>query len=120
MNPIQVILAMESPMLRGILKDLIQQESDLEVAAEACDPVDLLLAVAETQADVVIHSWPASQEIPGICTHLLLEYPDLLLIGIPPNADHAVACRQTIATKQFPTAGFGDLLSEVRSALVGT
>ena len=110
---IRIVLALESPLLCEVLRDLIQQEPDLEVVAEADDPVDLLLTVDLTKVNVFIHSWE-SHEVPAICSHLLTEYPDLLVIGIPPNADLAYACRQAIAKTKFPTARLQDVLSEIR------
>ena len=63
---------------------------------------------------MVIHSWPESHEMPGICTHLLGEYPDLLLIGIPPSADCAYVCRQTIATTTLPSGKLRDVIAHIR------
>lgn len=116
MNTIRVLLAVDSPMLRELLKDRIQPQRDIEVVGEAADPVDLLLAVHATQADVVIHTWPESTT-PGICSHLLAEYPGLLVIGIPPNENRAYACHQAISTTRLPTAGLEEMLAEIRQTV---
>jgi hypothetical protein len=113
---IRVLLAVESQMLSE-LKEHIERDDNMEVVgevSEVANPLDLLLAVDGTQANVVIHGWPESQEMPGVCTHLLAEFPDLLVIGIPPSRDRAVACRQTITKTTIRMAGMEDLLAEIR------
>ncbi len=115
MKTIKVLLAVESPMLRELLSEHIGNEPDLEVVDERVAPVDLLVAVARTEADVVIQTWPASGEMPNILTHLFVEYPELLVIGLPDDLDHAVICRQTITKTEFPTVGLQEVLSEIRS-----
>jgi hypothetical protein len=57
--------------------------------------------------------WP-SDETPGIVSILLVEYPDLLVVDLPRNGDHAYLCRQAISKKRPPTAELHDVLSEVQ------
>lgn len=111
---VRVLIAVESAMLGELLKDLIDREPNMDVVGKVSDPMDALLAVEETQADVLIHTWPESGRMPGICEHLLNEYPDLLVIGIAPNQDRAYACRRAITTTTLLTAGLQDVLSEIR------
>ena len=111
---IKVILALESPVLRELLGDLIEREPGIELVREVADPIDLLVEVKQTQAEVVIQEWPESEEIPGICSHLLTEYPDLLLIGITQDTGHAFVCELTIARRRFRTAELHDVLFEIQ------
>ena len=114
MKRTKVLLAVESPILRELLGENIGKEPDLEVVDESVDPVDLLVAVGRTEADVVIQTWPASGEMPNILTHLFVEYPELLVIGLPDDSDRAVICHQTITKTEFPTVGLQDILSQIR------
>lgn len=118
MNTIQVLLAVDSPLLADLLREFLQRTPDTEVVGEVSDPVDLLLAIAETGAQVVVHSWPNAEEMPAICTHALTEYPDLLIIGLPAKADVMTTCRQRITTCAIPSVGLEDLLSEIRRTFV--
>lgn len=111
---IKVILALESAVLRKSLRELIERQPGLEIVGEIADPIDLLVEVKRTQAEVVLQEWPESEEIPGICSILLTEYPDLLLIGIPQDADHAFVCELTIARRRIRTAELHDVLFEIR------
>ena len=112
----RVLLALEPDMFREILADTLEREEDIELVGEVDDPVDLLLAVEETQADVVLHSFPESGDLPAICTHLFAEHPDLRIIGLSPDGELAYACQQKITVRPLAHAGIEDLLCEIREA----
>ena len=82
MNRIRVLLATLPPLVSGLLTHLIQGQTDMEVVDAVSQPVQLLLAVKDTRAQVVIVPLPGSGEIPGICSHLLAEFPDLLILAL--------------------------------------
>jgi len=110
---IKVLLALDSPDRHELWRGLIEQEPGIELVGEVEDPIDLLVEVSRTQADAVIQEWP-SEETPGFISILLTEYPDLLVVGIPGNGDHAFLCRQAISKKRLPTAGLHDVLSAIQ------
>ena len=126
MNKVQVLLALDSGLLRQALLDLIEREQDLEVVGEVDDPVDLLVAVGATQANVVLLHCPGIQgrtcedgAAPGICTHLLNEYPDLFIICLSEDGDLACLCRQAISTTVMPSLSLTGLLKGIRSCSSG-
>ncbi len=49
--PTRVLLALDSPILRHTLADLLGRHEGIEVVGEALDPLDLLVAVQKSQAD---------------------------------------------------------------------
>src|ERR1700756_5385427 len=79
-NKIRILLANRPQLLYESLENLIQCQTDMEVVGEVFDPVELLLMVGRTQADVVVIALPSSDEEPGIFSHLLAEYPQLLIL----------------------------------------
>jgi len=110
---IKVLLALDSPDRRELVRKLIEQEPGVELVGEVADPIDLLVEVKRQQADLVVQEWPG-EEIPGICSHLLIEYPDLLLIGIPRDSAHVFLCRQTVSKRRFPSAKLQEVLARIR------
>jgi DNA-binding NarL/FixJ family response regulator len=114
----RVLLAIESPLLRQLLGNRIQQEGDLELVGEITDPIDILVAVRETETDVVVQSWPESEEIPAIATHLFAEYPHLVLVGLSPDFDRICVCRQVIETSVLALPGFQEIVDAIRSLWV--
>ena len=102
-------------MLRELLKDLICRQSDMEVVGEALDPLDVLYAVRKTEADVVVTTLPKSGE-PGISSHLLAEYPDLLVLALAPDGSDATLYRQVLVRESLRREALDGLLSTVRQA----
>ena len=83
-------------MLREMLKDLIARQADMQAVGEEQEPVETLLAVSQTNADVVILELPESRSDPGVCSHLLAEHPDLLVLALSPGCESAFLYRQSI------------------------
>ena len=108
---IRVLFAVEFPAVCNRLQALFEQDPEIEVVGQVTDPVDVLLAVSEQEVDVVVETFPQSGKLPGLCSTLLAEYPDLLVIGIPPRQDRAYACCQRIARTKLPA--IEDLIHEI-------
>ena len=79
MKKIRVLLANRPRMLREVLREIIEDQPDMEVVGEVLDPLDLLMAVRNMKADAVILAVKDSEE-PGLCSHLLAEYPNLAIL----------------------------------------
>jgi DNA-binding NarL/FixJ family response regulator len=78
--PIRVVLAdLPEPLRNGLERDLAQ-DIDLTVTSVG-DHLELLLAVGEAQADVVVLGMQEG-DLPGIATHLVEEYPHLRILTI--------------------------------------
>lgn len=86
------------------------------VVGEAFDPVDLLLTVSETDADVVIIGCPQADCMPGICSHLLAEYPILLILIISTTDQRAFLCERKITHEEVSYTSPEDLIARVNEA----
>lgn len=113
--PIRVLLALESPMLRDMLADLLGRHEGIEVVGHALEPLDLLVAVEKSQADVVLLTFPQFPTMPGICSHLFAEFPELVVLGVSPDGQYACTCRQEVRVKPLGGAGLDEVLAEIRS-----
>ncbi len=111
---IRVLLDVEPGMLRELLSRLLDKQPGIEIAGAARDPVDLLVAVAEADIDMVVQSWKATDQIPEVCTHLFAEYPELEVIGIPPDASCICVCRQGAEVTRLPTGSLNDVVAAIR------
>lgn len=111
MDPIKVLLSNGPRMVRDMLRRLICARSDLEIVGEVLPPLDLLLAVGQTGAEVVVVTLPESGD-PGISSHLLAEYPDLVVLAV--RADCAGAMLYHRRVHREPLGGMsGHNLLEV-------
>lgn len=76
----KVLLASRPKLLSEVIRYLVSRQPDMEVVSEVLDPLELLLAVKATNADVVIVTpLPANGE-PHICTQLLAAYAQLKIV----------------------------------------
>jgi DNA-binding NarL/FixJ family response regulator len=114
-------MALDCGLLRQALLDLMEQEQDLEVVGDVDDPVDLLVAVGATGAQVVLLPCPVMKgracedgAAAGVCAHLFNEYPGLVVMGVFEDGDRVCMCRQTISTTVMPSASFTELLKGIR------
>jgi DNA-binding NarL/FixJ family response regulator len=112
----KVLLAVESPDRRELLRKLIEHEPGLELVGEVADPIDLLVEVKRTEADAVVQDWP-SEETTGIVSILLIEYPDLLLVGIPRDSEHVF--EEVLEYRPIPDRLRAELSLAVEASYVG-
>ena len=82
MKKIRILLANRPRMMREVVREMIEAQPDMEVVGEVLDPLELIVAVRETEADAVILALEGSEE-PGLTSHLLAEYPKLTILGLP-------------------------------------
>jgi hypothetical protein len=80
---VKILLGTIGAEWQRTLMELAQADSDLEVVGMATSAVDLLLQVDELKADVVVLAQASGGEDPGICSHLMLEYPGLAVVLLP-------------------------------------
>ena len=116
MSVIRIVLAVEPPIFSEALRLRLEDEWDLEVVDEACDAFDILLSVAETDADVVVLTVSKPARTPAICTHLFAEFPHLLAIGLCPETNRAYAYRGPLNFERLPDVLLEDVVAAVRAA----
>lgn len=125
MSNVKVLLANGPRMLRESLRGVIDRQPDIEV--ETCEPdaLEMLAAVDRFAADVVIVTLPR-QEVdaaeagePGICSHLLYEYPNLLIVALSPDSAGGYTYRLVIAREAVDPLSETSLLQVIRSRRSG-
>ena len=88
--PVLRVLIANAPVgLEEWLTQDAQKEEDIKIVASVQGYVEILVA-AQMGVDVVVLNDEDSQRTPGICTHLLGEYPDIKILLISPSGDKAV------------------------------
>ena len=116
MSNIKVLLANRPRMHREMVAELVREQLDMEMKGEVLDPVELLLAVAETRADVVVLDLPQPDKEPGICSHLLAEYPDLLILALASDLDSGFLYQRALGKTQLPQVSQKEILAAIRKA----
>ncbi len=113
---VRVLLANRPRMLRELLRKLIDRQGDMQVVGEELDPLALLLAVGERHADVVVLSLSESEEDPGLLSHLLSEYPKLVVLALSPVRERACLYWLVVARRTLDSTGDEPLLAALRGA----
>ena len=112
-----MVLALEPRILVDVLRSAVKDEPDMQVVSEASDPVELLLAVQEQVPDVVVLMLSDHGRLPPIGTHLLAEFPELLIIGITSRGERVVSFRNAVRTEQHSLGSVRQLIARLRAAV---
>jgi len=101
---IKILVGEIGPEWEGILKGILRPDDELELASKVNNAVDLLVRVNEVRADVVVlRQLPGGRE-PGICSHLLLEYPNLAVVLLPDAKGLDIILRLVLREERWDTA----------------
>lgn len=111
------ILLVDVPnSLRDSLEEVIEHRDNMELVGEAFDPIDIVVTLSETEADVVIMGHPNADRVLGIFTHLLAENPYLLILTISTVDQRAFLYRTKIIREEVSYTAPEDLIARVNEA----
>ncbi len=79
-GPIRVVTANLAGAISEVLRNSIGQQPDMKLIQDVHSEIDTLLA--GTEADIMILGAENSSTMPGICTHLINEYPHLKIVVV--------------------------------------
>jgi DNA-binding NarL/FixJ family response regulator len=85
---IRILLAQLPRHLQDYFNEAVASQDDMRLVGSLANPLDVLLAVGSTNADVVILG-VGDDAVPAIATHLYDEYPDVRLLGVTPDGHQA-------------------------------
>lgn len=88
-RPIRVLLSNLHGVITELLADLLVSEPTAQLVGQVDDVVEVLLKVGEG-VDVLILGAPSVRPPPAICSHLLMEYPDLRVIVVTTMGEEAM------------------------------
>jgi DNA-binding NarL/FixJ family response regulator len=78
------------------VRELVGENDQLHIVGHAEESVNVLLQAKNANADVVVLSQSLHGGEPGVCSHLLLEYPNLVVILVPSKSGPNVVCRMVL------------------------
>jgi DNA-binding NarL/FixJ family response regulator len=118
--PIRVLVSNMSGVVMESAASLIEQEPDMVLIGQVDDRVELLIAMSSKKAagnepDVLVLIASSVDPPPGICSHLLSEFPDLKILLLSATEDEAVAYWLGLRRYRLPTGRPAALLTNIRS-----
>jgi len=96
MSSVKILLGDLGTAWEQAVRALVSENHQLQIVGQAQEPVDMLLQAKRSEADVVILSQSPHGGEPGICSHLLLEYPNLVVVLVPSGSGPNVVCRMVL------------------------
>jgi DNA-binding NarL/FixJ family response regulator len=100
MDKIRVLLGNHPLMVPNAIRQVLEEQQDMEVVGDCRGPMKILQEVGRTKADAVILAQEGSDE-PGLCSQLLAVYPDLAILSVTAGigeifAQHLCSHRQKL------------------------
>jgi DNA-binding NarL/FixJ family response regulator len=83
---IRLLLRSRPDAPAGALETILRSQPDVEVVGEPTDPLGVLVAVRETNADALVLELEQREEA-GVLSHLLAEFPDLTVLTLLPSGE---------------------------------
>ncbi len=118
-GPIRVVVANLSSAILQTLTDQIKQQNDMELTGQAQDAVEVLTFVSEN-VDVLVLGAEQGYNggLPGICSHLLTEYPRLKILVIGSNSGVEASTLYWLGLRKWHSGEINTtaLLSNIRYA----
>lgn len=113
MRRIRLVIGNMPEVLHQILARAIRSQPDMVLAGEAAGNVELLQA-AHADADLMILGAEQVSPCPGICSHLLSEFPHLKILVISYNGDQARSYWLGMRQRKASAASLDGLLRDMR------
>lgn len=114
---IKVLLASRPKLLSEVIRYLVARQPDMEVVSEVLDPIELLLAVMATSADVVIVTPLPANGDPHICSQLLSKYPHLKIITQSAKGEAAYLYQSGLPKRRIEEPSEHSILGVIREAV---
>jgi hypothetical protein len=88
----------------SLVKRLAAADQGIKIVGQVKDPLYLLLQVKTLNVDVVVISQLPDGGEPGICSHLVLEVPNVTIVLVPNSAAPAMLTRMILYKDQLPAS----------------
>lgn len=116
MKCIRMLLSGIAPLQNAAVKQAILDQDDMEIVDEVGEGMELLIATARARPDVIVLGFRGS-EPPGICSHLLNEYPHIKVLGLAADGYKGFLCDLQLRIVSLGEQPYKQLLAMVRAAV---
>ena len=115
-NKIRVLLANSPMMVPDAIRQLIQDQDDIELVGDCRGPMKILQETGRTKADVVFIAQEDIEES-ALCSQLLAVYPDLTIVSMTPDMTHTFTQQLCAHRQRVVTGGLLDIVQSMRKAV---
>lgn len=104
MPSLRILLGEINSEWASLVKRLAAADQEIKIVGQVKAPLDLLLQAKMLNVDVVVISQLPDGEEPGICSHLVLEVPNVIIVLVPSSAAPAMLNRTVLYKDQLPAS----------------
>jgi hypothetical protein len=119
-NELRIVLAVKPRLFSGALRQLLAPYARLKVMDAGCNAIDVLLAVRQHRADIVVATFEPATEIPPLATHLLAEFPNITVVAIGLGERRACTYRNPGESRILPEFSWTAIVDAIFSHTSGT
>ncbi len=112
---IRVLIANLSGVLLQLILELIGREGDMELIGQVQGSIEVLEFAGES-IDVLVLGAESPYPLPGICSHLLSEYPNLRILVVAGSGENATLYWLGLRRQQLRKISGATLLTGIRRA----
>jgi DNA-binding NarL/FixJ family response regulator len=113
----RVLLGLSSISKVLTYKAMLMREPDIKIVGEAIDPLDILLKVASTHAEVVVIDLPSSGKDSGLCSHILAEYPEVRIFAVSEEGDRIVYYEMAMLRREASNTSLANLVDLIHQSV---
>lgn len=114
---IRILLGKISAEWMAVIADLVCSDPCLEIVGVLESPLDILLKTKDLSADVVVLSQLRGGGEPGICSHFLLEYPNVALLLLPASSETGILWRMVMGKQNCGQASGATLHTALKDGI---
>jgi len=116
MQVIRVLFGDVAEEVSDWVRECVRGVPDIQLVGEARGVFQILLRAGESFADVVVVMLPENGVEPGIVSHLLWEYPLILILAVERSLTRVALFRQAITREYISGAVPEEIWSLIRAA----
>lgn len=112
-----MLISSRPKLLSEVIRNLVEQQSDMEMVGEVLDPLQLLRMTRLTPVDAVIITPLRANGEPKICHQLLVEYPPLKIVTLSASGDAAYLYQSDLPKMRIHNPSGESILTALREAM---
>lgn len=113
---IRILLGNSLGMIPETVKELIAAQPDMQIVGDAESPMQILREVGSHPVEVVVLATRGDEE-PGLCSHLLSAFPDIIILCIAVDLSAAFLQHRRPQRYAMPDTQPETILSSLRSMM---
>lgn len=113
---IRIVFGNTPGMVPETVKELIAAQPDMQIVGDAESPMQILQEVGNHPVEAVVLATRGDEE-PGLCTHLLSAFPDIVILCIAVDLSGAFLQHRRLQRYTMPDTQPETIVSSLRSMM---